>query len=102
MRGLLVFLGPASRMDPRGRTARVARPSGSGQMVNRPVDMNAFEFVVISAVRARQLLAGSMSRRDGGHNASTTAQMEVADRCVARSENEASATRQCGWQIYAT
>ncbi|HZM95935.1 MAG TPA: hypothetical protein VFB92_21080 [Vicinamibacterales bacterium] len=67
-------------------------------MVNRPVDMNAFEFVVISALRARQLLAGSVSRRDGGHNVSTTAQMEVADRCVVRSENEASAPRQCGWQ----
>jgi DNA-directed RNA polymerase subunit K/omega len=68
-------------------------------MVNRPVDMNAFEFVVISALRARQLLAGSVSRRDGGHNASTTAQMEVAGRCVVRSENEAATPRQCLWQI---
>jgi DNA-directed RNA polymerase subunit K/omega len=68
-------------------------------MVNRPVDMNAFEFVVIAALRARQLLAGSLSRRDGGHNVSTTAQMEVADRCVVRSENDASTPRQCGWQM---
>jgi hypothetical protein len=68
-------------------------------MVNRPVDINAFEFVVISALRARQLLAGSLSRKDGGHNVSTTAQMEVAGRCVVRSENEASTPPQCRWQI---
>ena len=68
-------------------------------MVNRPVDMNAFEFVVLSALRVHQLLAGSVSRRHGGHNASTTAQMEVADRCVVRSEDQESGPRQCRWQI---
>lgn len=68
-------------------------------MVNRPVDMNAFEFVVVSALRARQLLAGSVARQDGGHNVSTTAQMEVAGRHVLKSENDPSAPRQCLWQI---
>jgi len=68
-------------------------------MVTRPVHMNSFEFVVISALRAKQLLAGCVSRKDGSHNASTMAQMEVAGGCVVKSENEESAPRQCDWQI---
>jgi DNA-directed RNA polymerase subunit K/omega len=68
-------------------------------MVSRPVHMNSFEFVLISALRAQQLLAGCVSRKEGAHNASTMAQMEVADGCVVRAMDEASAPRQCRWQI---
>ena len=68
-------------------------------MVIRPVHMNAFEFVVVSALRAKQLLNGSMSRKEGTHNASTMAQMEVAGGCVVRAEHATASPRQCGWQI---
>ena len=68
-------------------------------MVNRPVHMNAFEFVVISALRAQQLLAGCVSRKEGPQNASTMAQMEVASGCVSRSAGDATAPAQCRWQL---
>ena len=68
-------------------------------MVNRPVHMNSFEFVVVSALRAQQLRAGCVSRREGSQNASTMAQMEVASGCVSRSADDAAAPRQCRWQL---
>ena len=68
-------------------------------MVNRPVHMNAFEFVVVSALRAQQLLAGCVSRKEGAQNAPTMAQMEVASGCVARAADDAAAPRQCQWQL---
>ena len=69
-------------------------------MVVRPVHLNAYEFVVVSALRAQQLLAGCVPRVEGDHGASTTAQMEVADGRVARDHNPATdALRQCGWQL---
>jgi hypothetical protein len=68
-------------------------------MVTRPVHMNSFEFVLLSALRAQQLLAGCVSRKEGSHNASTMAQMEVAGECVMRAPDEASAPRQCRWQL---
>ena len=69
-------------------------------MVNRPVDVNPFEFVVIAALRAQQLLGGCVPRVDGPHGAATMAQMEVAGGRVVRSEDEALVTaRQCGWQL---
>jgi hypothetical protein len=55
-------------------------------MVNRPADVNAFEFVVLAALRAQQLLAGSVPRMEGDHSAATMAQMEVAGGCIIRSE----------------
>ena len=69
-------------------------------MVIRPVDANPFEFVVVAALRAQQLLAGSVPRLDGPHAAPTMAQMEVAGGCVARIDSDAPVTsRQCGWQL---
>jgi DNA-directed RNA polymerase subunit K/omega len=69
-------------------------------VVIRPVDANPFEFVVVAALRAQQLLAGCVPRVDGTHTPAITAQMEVADGCVARSGDEAMPTpRQCGWQL---
>lgn len=46
-------------------------------MVTRPQHMNAYEFVVVSALRTQQLAAGCIPRVDGDHNVVTTAQMEV-------------------------
>jgi len=70
-------------------------------MVIRPVDVNPFEFVVVAALRAQQLLAGCVPRLDGPHGAATMAQMEVARGRVARSETEEppAVSRQCGWQL---
>ena len=55
-------------------------------MVSRPVRFNAYEFVALAALRAKQLLAGCTPRLEGDHNAATMAQMEVAAGCVVRAE----------------
>jgi hypothetical protein len=69
-------------------------------MVIRPVGVNPFEFVVVAALRAQQLLAGCVPRLEGPHAAATMAQMEVAGGRVARSADEAIVTpRQCTWQL---
>ena len=68
-------------------------------MVNRPVHMNAFEFVVVSALRAQQLVAGCVSRKEGRQKAPTMAQMEVASGCVSRSVDGGAAPTQCRWQL---
>ena len=69
-------------------------------MVNRPIDVNPFEFVVVAALRAQQLLAGCVPRLEGPHGAATMAQMEVAGGRVVRTDDEAPVTaRQCGWQL---
>ena len=54
-------------------------------MVVRPTHLNAYEFVALAALRAKQLMAGCTPRLDGDHTAATMAQMEVAAGCVARS-----------------
>jgi DNA-directed RNA polymerase subunit K/omega len=53
-------------------------------MIIRPSDLNAYEFVVISSLRAQQLMAGCTPRLAGLHSATTMAQMEVASGCVVR------------------
>jgi len=69
-------------------------------VVIRPIDVNPFEFVVVAALRAQQLLAGCVPRVDGLHGAPTMAQMEVAGGQVMRSELEGPpSARQCGWQL---
>jgi hypothetical protein len=55
--------------------------------VHRPVHLNAYEFVVLSSLRAQQLMAGCLPRLTGDHRATIMAQMEVADGCVSR-DNE--------------
>lgn len=67
-------------------------------MVNRPVHLNAYEFVAVSALRAQQLLAGCVARVEGEHSAATMAQMEVAAGRVTRSTDGAAEPKQCGWQ----
>ncbi len=68
-------------------------------MISRPPQMNAYEFVVVAALRAQQLLAGCTPRLGGEHSATTMAQMEVAEGCVARAADDAVVMPpSCGWQ----
>ena len=60
-------------------------------MVSRPINLNAYEFVALSALRAQQLLAGCTPRLEGHHNAATMAQMEVAAGCVTRADGTTAA-----------
>lgn len=53
-------------------------------MVARPPSLNAYEFVVVAALRAHQLMAGCVPQLDGEHKATTMAQMEVATGRIAR------------------
>ena len=48
-------------------------------MVHRPYEFNAFEFVVLSGLRAAQLMRGCTARVESTHKTITTAQMEVAE-----------------------
>ena len=69
-------------------------------MVNRPVTYNSYEFVVVSSLRAKQLLAGCVSQVTGDHTPAIKAQMEVRDGHVARCGDDAApAPRQCEWQL---
>ena len=68
-------------------------------MISRPPHLNAYEFAVIAALRAQQLMAGCTPRLCGEHGATTMAMMEVAIGCVARSDGDLLvAPRQCGSQ----
>ena len=51
-------------------------------MVKRPADMNAFEFVVLSGLRAAQLHRGCTPRVEQSFKVAVTAQHEVAERKV--------------------
>jgi DNA-directed RNA polymerase subunit K/omega len=51
-------------------------------MVKRPEDMNAFEFAVLSGLRAVQLHRGCTPRVEQSHKVAVTAQHEVAERKV--------------------
>ena len=51
-------------------------------MVRRPTDMHAFEFVVLSALRAAQLQRGCTPRVEQSPKLAVTAQHEVAERKV--------------------
>ena len=53
-------------------------------MVQRPPGFNAFEFVVLSGLRAAQLMRGCTPRVVSAHKVITTAQMEVAEWKVVR------------------
>lgn len=53
-------------------------------MVQRPSDMNAFEFAVLSGLRAAQLRGGCTPRVAQGVRVAVTAQQEVAERKVLR------------------
>lgn len=56
-------------------------------MVHRPYEFNAFEFVVLSGLRAAQLMRGCTARVESTHKTITTAQMEVAEGKILRAED---------------
>jgi DNA-directed RNA polymerase subunit K/omega len=56
-------------------------------MVKRPDGMSAFEFSVLSSLRAAQLNRGCTPRVDGAWKTAVMAQHEVAERKVVRSTN---------------
>lgn len=51
-------------------------------MVKRPTEMNAFEFAVVSSLRAAQLHRGCTPRVEQSPKVAVTAQHEVAERKV--------------------
>ena len=53
-------------------------------MISRPTTINAFEFVILSGLRAAQLMRGCIPKVEGTHKVITTAQMEVASGKVTR------------------
>jgi len=53
-------------------------------VVQRPAMLNAFEFAVLSGLRAVQLQRGCTPRVQGSEKVTTTAQMEVAEGKVVR------------------
>jgi DNA-directed RNA polymerase subunit K/omega len=53
-------------------------------VIRRPAGSNPFEFVVVSGLRAAQLMRGSIPRVDREHKVISTAQLEVALGKVAR------------------
>ena len=48
-------------------------------MIHRPSGLGAFQFAVLAARRAAQLIRGCQPRVDGTHKAIVTAQIEVAE-----------------------
>ena len=53
-------------------------------MTHRPVGVNAFEFAVVSGLRAAQLTRGCIPRVEGTHKYTVMAQLEVAAGKVVR------------------
>jgi hypothetical protein len=47
-------------------------------MIQRPADIGAFQFVVLAALRAAQLIRGCPPRVEGTHKAIVIAQYEIA------------------------
>ena len=56
-------------------------------MTHRPSDFSAFEFAVLSGLRAAQLMRGCIPRVEGVHKKTVIAQMEVAAGRVTRAED---------------
>ena len=48
-------------------------------MIQRPAGIGAFQFVVLTSLRAAQLMRGCRPRVDGTHKAIVLAQVEVAE-----------------------
>ena len=53
-------------------------------MIQRPPGVGAFEFVILSTLRAAQLMRGCTPRVTGTHKATVIAQCEVAEGKVAQ------------------
>ena len=46
-------------------------------MVNRPQELNSFEFIAVATLRTAQLMRGCVPRVPAGHKPTTTAQLEI-------------------------
>jgi len=66
------------------RKKPIARKKEAGLVVQRPHGTNPFEFVVVSGLRAAQLMRGCIPRVERAHKVITTAQIEVATGKVSR------------------
>jgi DNA-directed RNA polymerase subunit K/omega len=58
-------------------------------MINRPAESSAFEFVILAALRAAQLMRGCTPRVPASPKAVVTAQREVAEGKVVRALKDA-------------
>jgi len=67
-----------------GRRSSLCHPRKEVHVVSRPTGTNAFEFVVVSALRAAQLMRGCTPRVPPGYKHIVTAQLEVAAGKVAK------------------
>jgi DNA-directed RNA polymerase subunit K/omega len=74
-------------LDGLDRASYTLNHSHEVTMVKRPDGMNAFEFSVLSALRAAQLHRGCTPRVVQSEKIAVTAQHEVAERKVVRSPN---------------
>lgn len=60
-------------------------------MVQRPVELNAFEFAVLAGLRAAQLARGCTPRVNGSSKVTVIAQLEIAERKIVREPTVAAA-----------
>jgi DNA-directed RNA polymerase subunit K/omega len=75
--------------DARPLHPQVGTPSLARSLViRRPPGMGAFQFVVLSKLRAAQLMRGCRPRIDGTHKATVIAQLEVSEGKVNQSPTE--------------
>ena len=65
----------------------MAIAASKGPVISRPAGTSAFEFVVLSSLRAAQLMKGCLPRVEPRHKKTQTAQLEVATGKVLRSDN---------------
>jgi DNA-directed RNA polymerase subunit K/omega len=84
---LAARIRPAHRRPGRrGGRLRVARTERKEEpLVRRPDGMNAFEFAVLSSLRATQLSRGCSPRVPASAKVAVTAQCEVAERQIVAS-----------------
>ena len=54
-------------------------------MIQRPSGVGTFEFVVLSSLRAAQLMRGCRPKVEGAHKATVIAQLEVSEGKVVQS-----------------
>src|SRR4029453_68861 len=75
------MVADAERWDAAQRTPLqldVWLPSISSLAIRRPPEIGAFQFVILSKLRAAQLMRGCRPGVDGSHKATVTAQLEVS------------------------
>lgn len=75
--------------DPKTAVVAGMPTSAKSTMTHRPAAMNAFEFVIVSTLRAAQLMRGCTARVSVTGKATTTAQREVAAGKVMREPRSA-------------